>query len=78
MPTVVKLFLFSKVPRLAMEAIQSPIQWVLWVLCPGVKQPVRKANHPLPSSVEFKNEWSYAPTPYLCLRGVHTGTFLLA
>jgi hypothetical protein len=32
---------------------------------PGVKQPGRGADHPLPSSAEVENEWSYTSTPPL-------------
>jgi hypothetical protein len=30
---------------------------------PGVKRPVREADHSPPFSVEVKNEWSYTSTP---------------
>jgi hypothetical protein len=30
---------------------------------PGVKRPVREANHSPPCSAEAKNEWSYTSTP---------------
>jgi hypothetical protein len=30
---------------------------------PAVRQPGRKADHPPPSSAEFKNAWSYTSTP---------------
>jgi len=43
-----------------------------------VSWPVRKADHSPPSSTEVKNEWSYAPTPPLCLSGVDEGKFTFA
>jgi len=33
------------------------------VLSPGIKRPDRETNNSLPSSVEFKNAWSYTSTP---------------
>jgi len=34
---------------------------------PGVKWPVREADHPLPSSAEVNNAWSYISTPQYVL-----------
>jgi hypothetical protein len=40
------IILFSKMPRMALAQIQSPIQWVLrWVFSQGVKWPSCKADH---------------------------------
>jgi hypothetical protein len=36
----------------------------------GVKRPVLESDDSLPFNAEVKNEWSYASTPALCLRGV--------
>jgi hypothetical protein len=38
--------------------IQPPIQWV-----PGVKRPVRDADHSPPTSAEVKKMWIYTSTP---------------
>jgi hypothetical protein len=32
---------------------------------PGVKRPVREADHSHPSSAKVENVWSYTSTPYL-------------
>jgi hypothetical protein len=37
---------------------------------PGVKRPVREADHSLPSSAEVKNAWSYTSTLPIRLHGV--------
>jgi hypothetical protein len=49
--------------RLALGPTQHPIQWVPGALSLGVEQPGRETDHSPPSSVEVKNEWSYASTP---------------
>jgi hypothetical protein len=38
----------------ALGPIHPPIQWVPGALSLGVKQPVREADHPPPSSAEVK------------------------
>jgi hypothetical protein len=46
-----KIFLFSKVSRLALVSNQSPIQWVLGAVSQEVKRPGREADHsPLSSA----------------------------
>jgi hypothetical protein len=40
-----KVFHFSTTSILALGPTQPPIQWVLRVLYPGVKQPGREADH---------------------------------
>jgi len=58
------IFLSSLPPyRPALRPTQPPIQRVPAALSPGVKQPVREADHPLLSSAEDKNAWSYTSTP---------------
>jgi hypothetical protein len=37
---------------------------------PGVKRPGRSADHPLPSTAEVTNEYSYTSTPPPDLRGM--------
>jgi hypothetical protein len=42
---------------------------------PGIKWPKREFDHSPPSSAEVKNEWSYASTPPVRLRGVERDNF---
>jgi hypothetical protein len=48
---------------MALGPTQPPIQWVAGVLSLGVKRPGSEADHPLPSSADVKNAWSYTSTP---------------
>ena len=50
--------LFSEISRSLLESTH----WVLWCF-PGVIQPGSEVDHSLSSRTEFKNEWSYTPTP---------------
>jgi hypothetical protein len=59
----VKNFLFSTSSRPALGATQPPIQWVPGALSPGVKQPVREADHSPPTSAVVKKMWIYTSTP---------------
>ena len=43
---------------------------------PGVKPTAREVDHYRPSSAEVKNEWSYTPSPPICLHGVNVGRFV--
>jgi hypothetical protein len=43
-------------PRSGCISIQSPTEWVPWVMHPGVQRPP-------PTCAEGRNEWSYTPTP---------------
>jgi len=52
---VKRIFLSATTSKLALRPTQPPIQLVLGILNPGVKQLVREADHPLPSSAEAKN-----------------------
>jgi hypothetical protein len=56
-------FLFATPSRPALGLTQPPIQWVLGVLSPGVKQPGHKDDCSPPSSTKVKNMWSYTSTP---------------
>jgi hypothetical protein len=57
--------------RTALGPTQPPIKWVLpGALTPGVKRPVREANHSSPSSAEVKNARSYTSIPTIRLHGV--------
>jgi len=49
------LFFFATASTLAVGPTQPPIQWVLGVLSPGVKQQRLGADHSHPSSVKVKN-----------------------
>jgi hypothetical protein len=55
--------LFATVSRPALGATQSPIQWILGALTPGIKRPGRETDHLAPSSARVKNTWSYTSTP---------------
>jgi hypothetical protein len=48
------IFLFSTMSRLSLGPTQSPIQWVLEALSPGIKQLGCEADHSPPSSAEVK------------------------
>jgi hypothetical protein len=47
-----EIFLYSAASRLALGPSQSPIQWALGALSPGVKRPGREADHSPPYSAE--------------------------
>jgi hypothetical protein len=49
------IFLYSTSSRPALGSTQPPIQWTLGALSPGLKLPVREADHSAPSSAEVKN-----------------------
>jgi hypothetical protein len=53
------IFILATASRPALDSTQSPIQWVLGALSPGVKRPLLEANHSSRSSAEVKNAWSY-------------------
>jgi hypothetical protein len=42
----------------------GPTQWVLWAFFPLIKRPECTIDYSPPSSVEVKNAWIYASTPY--------------
>jgi hypothetical protein len=58
-----KNFLFSTSSWLATGSTQPPIQWLRWVLSPGLKQLGRESDHSIPSIAEVKNMWSVRPLP---------------
>ena len=41
----------------------------------GAKWLGQEADHSSPSSVEVKNDWSYASVPSLCLHDLHNDSF---
>jgi hypothetical protein len=53
-----KNFHFSMSSRPALGSTQPSIQWV-----PGVKRPVREADHSPPASAEVKKTWVYTSIP---------------
>jgi hypothetical protein len=57
-----KNFLFSMF-RLALGSTQPPIQCVPGAFPPGIKRPVREADHSPPCSAEVKMTWIYTSTP---------------
>jgi hypothetical protein len=62
-PGKVKIFPSSTSSRPALGSTQPPIQWVPEALSPGVKRPVREADHSLPISAEVKKICIYTSTP---------------
>jgi hypothetical protein len=62
-PGRVKNFLFSTSSRPVLVPTQPIIQWVSGALSPGVKRPVREADHSPPASAEVKKMWIYTSTP---------------
>jgi hypothetical protein len=48
------IFLFTTAFRTVLGPTQLLIQWVSGALSPGIKRPVREANHSLPSIAEVK------------------------
>jgi hypothetical protein len=65
------IFLFDTMSRSTLALTQPPVQWVMWVVSRGVKQPGSEADHSTTSSAEVKEcTWSYTSTPSICLHGV--------
>jgi hypothetical protein len=58
-----KNFHFSVSSRPVLEPTQPPIQRVPEAISPGVKRPVREADHSPPASAEAKKTWVYTSTP---------------
>jgi len=54
--------LVTTASRPTLGPTQPPIQRVPLALTPGVKRSELEAGHSPPSSVEFKNAWSYTST----------------
>jgi hypothetical protein len=67
--------LFSKTPRASLGPTQPSIQWVTGFL-PVRKRQGLENNHPTPSSIQAKNEWSYNSLPLLRGVGRDTSPFL--
>jgi hypothetical protein len=62
-----KSFLFTaSIPDL--NFTQPPIQWLTRALFPGLKRPMRGADHSPPSSADVKDAWSYTSfLPYVVM-----------
>lgn len=57
------IVLFYKAPRPTLGPTQLPIQWVPQALFPGIKRPMREADHSCPSGM--KTEFGYTSvSPY--------------
>ena len=63
--------IFSKTSRGALVFAQLPIKCVMGALSPALKWPGHEAEHPPPSSTEFKNKCRSTSVPRLCDRSVH-------
>jgi hypothetical protein len=62
-------FLFTTSSRLALGSTQPSIQWVPGVLSPGVKRPVREADHSPPTSAARSRKCgSMHPLPHTSYR----------
>jgi hypothetical protein len=58
------LFLFVSAPRPALKRIQTPIKWITVSVSPGVKRPVREADHSPPSSAQVAG---ISPFPHMSI-----------
>jgi hypothetical protein len=47
----------------ALNAMQIPIQWVLWHFLRGVKRQMRESSHLPPSSADVKYDGAMSPFP---------------
>jgi hypothetical protein len=63
-------FLLATVSRPALGSTPHPIQQVLRVLSPGIKQLGHEVDHLSPSSASVKNAWNYTSTPPVRLHDV--------
>jgi hypothetical protein len=62
-------FSLATASRLALQPMQSPIQWVPLALSPGIKRALREADYSPPSSAEINN--AIPPRPHtFSYRGV--------
>jgi hypothetical protein len=64
-----------RIPRPALGPTQPHVQWVLWVLSSGAKQPGHEADFSRLPDAEVNDEWGYRSAPPHALM-VCTGTAL--
>ena len=59
-----QISVFSEVSRPAVGPTKTPVQWVAGGgdLSPRIRRPGREGDHASPSSVKFKNNWTYTFT----------------
>ena len=62
--------------RLALEAIQPPVQLELGFFPQG-KQLSCKADHSPPSSAKVKSDWSYTAASLVCLHSMDKDTYVV-
>ena len=62
--------------RLALEAIQPPVQWELGFFPQG-KLLSCKAHHSPPSSAKVKSEWSYSSASLMYLHSMGKDTYVV-
>jgi hypothetical protein len=62
--------IFSASSRPALRHTKPPIKLVPGTLSPGVKRPVRDADHSPPNSAEEKKTWFYTSTLPIRLHGL--------
>jgi hypothetical protein len=79
---MVKNFLFSTSASPALGSTQPRIHWIPWPLSPGVRLPVRDADHSPPANAEVKKMWTM-PSSWLwrlcrsCINRRFGGTYRL-
>jgi hypothetical protein len=56
--------LYSTASKSNLGPIQSPVQWVMEALSPGLMWPGYEADHSPPSSAEVKNIGAIPPLPH--------------
>jgi hypothetical protein len=57
------IFFFAIASRPALRPNQTRIQWIPGALSPGVKRPIREADHSPLSSAEVKRAWNHTSAP---------------
>jgi hypothetical protein len=55
--------IYSTSLRPALGSTQSPVKWVPGAHSPGVKRPMREADHSPPTNAEVKKMWIYTSSP---------------
>jgi hypothetical protein len=65
-----KVQFLTTMSRLVVGPTHLPLQWILGVLFPELKQLGHKTDHSPPSTAKVKNAWSYISTHPICLHGM--------